>query len=152
MEMQSRPDLFAGLFFILVGLAFLTTAQSYDLGSPARMGPGYFPSAVAGVLILLGTAIAIQGLVAGADAIRGDSFAFSWTAAGIILGSAVLFAVALSYGGLILAVIVSVLASSAAVGRPFHPQTLVLAVGLTAFSVVLFVLLLGLPIPLWPRV
>ncbi len=150
--MESRPDLLAGLFFILAGFAFLATAQSYDLGSAARMGPGYFPSAVAGVLILLGAAIAIQGLVARSEAIGGDSFAFSWTAAGIVLGSAVLFVVALSYGGLIVAVLVTVVSSSAAVGRAFHGQTLLLGLALAAFSVALFVWLLGLPIPLWPRV
>ena len=149
--MQSRPDLFAGLFFILAGLGFLAAAQSYDLGSAARMGPGYFPSAVAGVLVLLGTAIAVQGLTAGAETSPGSAIAFSWTAAIIILGSAVLFALALSYAGVIAAILVTVVASSAAVGRAFHWQTILLAIALAAFSVVLFVLLLGLPVPLWPR-
>jgi hypothetical protein len=151
MEMQSRPDLFAGLFFILVGLGFLAVAQSYDLGSAARMGPGYFPSAVAGVLVLIGAAVAAQGLMAGAGASPEPTVPFSLTAAIIILGSAVLFAFALSYGGMIAAILVTVVVSSAAVGRAFHRQTFVLAVALAAFSVVLFVFLLGLPVPLWPR-
>lgn len=151
MEMHSRPDLFAGLFFVLVGLGFLAVAQSYDLGSAARMGPGYFPSAVAAVLVLIGGAVVVQGLMARAGASPEPTVPFSLTAAIIILGSAVLFAFTLSYAGMIVAILVTVVVSSAAVGRAFHRQTLILAVAVAAFSVVLFVFLLGLPVPLWPR-
>ena len=150
MERRSRPDLFAGLFFILVGVGFLAASQSYGLGSPARMGPGYFPSAVAGVLVLLGVAIVVQGLSTREEASEGSAVAFSWTAAILILGSVVLFALALAYAGAVVAIVVTVMAASAAVGRAFHWQTILLGMGLAVFSVLLFVVLLGLPLPLWP--
>jgi hypothetical protein len=51
----------------------------------------------------------------------------------------------------IVAILATIVASSAAVGRAFHWQTFLLAIALAVFSVVLFVFLLGLPVPLWPR-
>ena len=43
MKISNYPDFFAGLFFILFGglAAYLSTA--YNMGTGARMGPGYFP-------------------------------------------------------------------------------------------------------------
>jgi hypothetical protein len=71
--------------------------------------------------------------------------------AAIIIGSTLLFALALTYAGLVIAVIVLVVAASAAVGRQIKWQTYALAAGLAAFSALLFVTLLGLPVPLWPN-
>ena len=39
---------------------------SYDVGTPLRMGPGYFPLLVGAILAALGLAVVAQGFIAGA--------------------------------------------------------------------------------------
>ena len=65
---KSLRDLIAGLIFVAFGLAFAGTALTYDLGSALRMGPGYFPLVLGGLLVLLGLAIAAEGCCAARDA------------------------------------------------------------------------------------
>ncbi|MDD2867015.1 tripartite tricarboxylate transporter TctB family protein [Neomegalonema sp.] len=51
-------DLLAGLMFVAFGLIFgLTSWFDLDLGTARRMGPGYFPLLLSGVLLLLGLII-----------------------------------------------------------------------------------------------
>ncbi len=40
---KSQKDFFSGLMFTLVGGAFAWGATNYNIGTGARMGPGYFP-------------------------------------------------------------------------------------------------------------
>ena len=62
-----------------------------------------------------------------------------------------LFGIALQWLGLIAAVVVLVLVGAYA-ARDVRPlENVALAVVLALFSVVVFVLLLGLPLPLWPN-
>ena len=56
MKIKSQKDFFAGLMFLAVGVAFAWGATTYNIGSGARMGPGYFP-------LLLGILLAIIGMV-----------------------------------------------------------------------------------------
>jgi putative tricarboxylic transport membrane protein len=112
------------------------------------MGPGYFPAALAGILVLLGLAIGIQGMRAPEDEEQAPGF--SWKSAFIVTGATVLFAIVLEFAGVIAAIVAMVVAGSAAVGRALHWQTFVLAIVLAAFSAILFVGILGVPMTLWP--
>ena len=55
-------DLYAGLIFIIVGLLAVFVARGLQMGTAASMGPGYFPSTLGGILVLLGLAISIRPL------------------------------------------------------------------------------------------
>jgi hypothetical protein len=55
-KIKSQKDFFAGLMFLAVGVAFAWGATTYNIGSGAKMGPGYFP-------LLLGILLAIIGMV-----------------------------------------------------------------------------------------
>ena len=57
----------AGALFMAFGAAVLVYAQQYDLGTATQMGPGYFPSLLGGLLMLLG-AIAMRAGLAPARA------------------------------------------------------------------------------------
>ena len=56
MSIKSQKDFFAGLMFMGVGGAFAWGATTYNIGTGARMGPGYFP-------LILGILLAVIGLV-----------------------------------------------------------------------------------------
>ena len=52
---KSQKDFFSGLMFTAAGVAFAVGAQTYTVGTAARMGPGYFPFYI-GLLLVLGAA------------------------------------------------------------------------------------------------
>ena len=63
MNIKSQKDFFAGLMFLLVGLAFAWGAGSYSIGTGARMGPRYCPMDLGVLLAVLGLIVAITALV-----------------------------------------------------------------------------------------
>ena len=71
---RAVTDILAGLIFVAFGLAFAITSLSYELGTPLRMGPGYFPLALGGILVLLGLLIVGKGFISG-SALRSGSAA-----------------------------------------------------------------------------
>src|SRR6188508_3380425 len=58
-----NKNFLSGLFFIGVGGLGIYMAQDYPMGSALRMGPGYFPIVLSGVLILMGIYCLVQGLL-----------------------------------------------------------------------------------------
>ena len=52
MRIKSQKDFFAGLMFMVAGIAFAWGATNYNIGEGARMGPGYFPLMV-GLLLAM---------------------------------------------------------------------------------------------------
>ena len=63
MQIKSQKDFFSGLMFMLVGIAFAWGATSYNVGTGARMGPGYFPLVLGVLMAFLGLVIAIKATV-----------------------------------------------------------------------------------------
>src|SRR5262245_42203593 len=62
-----NKDVLSGALFIATGLAGLYIGWDYTVGTAFRMGPGYFPRVLCGLLVVLGTVIAIKGLLAGGE-------------------------------------------------------------------------------------
>ena len=63
MKIQSQRDFAAGALFCAFGVAFAWGAATYNVGSGARMGPGYFPLIVGLLIALLVAVITALGLV-----------------------------------------------------------------------------------------
>ncbi|HQX25981.1 MAG: tripartite tricarboxylate transporter TctB family protein, partial [Xanthomonadales bacterium] len=57
MKIKSPQDFWAGLMFIVFGLFFLIVARDYQMGTAVRMGPGYFPTVLGGILAVLGAVV-----------------------------------------------------------------------------------------------
>ena len=110
------------------------------------MGPGYFPLVLAGLLVLIGAAIALRAVREEELAI--NMHAVPWRGLVLILAAPVLFGLTVRGLGLLPAIALVALISSFASRR----MTLVLAAGitvvLTAFCVLVFNVGLGLPIRL----
>jgi Tripartite tricarboxylate transporter TctB family len=100
MKIKSQVDFFAGLMFLVVGGLFAIGAQKYNVGSAARMGPGYFPMLLGILLAVLGAAIIFYSMVHNpAHGKDGDKVgSWAWKPIMFVLGANVLFGVAL--GGL----------------------------------------------------
>jgi hypothetical protein len=147
MKIRAPKDFWAGLFFIAVGLGFIGLSRQYGMGNMHRMGPALFPTLVGVLLACLGLIIAMR-----AFAIDGPPVPrFHARPIIVSLFAIALFGLALAYLGLIAAVAALVLVGAVASRESRPLETAGLAVVLIAFSVAVFVWLLGLPIPLWPE-
>jgi len=60
--MRLTKDLLSGVMFSVFGLGAAIIAVGYGFGSPARMGPGFFPIVVGVLLAVMGFALIVQSL------------------------------------------------------------------------------------------
>src|SRR4051812_36364587 len=58
-------DFWGGLMLIAIGIATIVIARAYPFGTSLRMGPGYFPTVLGGVLILFGLYLLVSALRSG---------------------------------------------------------------------------------------
>jgi hypothetical protein len=140
-----RKDFWTGVIYIAIGLSAFLIARNYALGSAARMGPGYFPTAVALLLTALGIAIVVRSFF------RAGEFVghFAWKPMLLVLGSIVAFGILINRAGLVLAALVLVLGCAAASERFRLGWLPVLGMAaLIAFCVIVFVIGMGIPMPL----
>lgn len=157
MLIKSQKDFFSGLMFTAVGVAFAWGATNYNVGTGARMGPGYFPLMLGVLLAILGAAVMLTSLKSKAP--DGDKIgAWAWKPLVFIIGANLAFGVLLgglpSIGlppmGMILAIYALTLIASLA-GNEFRlKEVLVLATILNVGSYLAFVVLLKLQFPVWP--
>jgi len=148
MRIRHPKDFWSGILFLVAGLAFAGLAQAYAMGSAQRMGPGYFPTVLGGLLAALGLVIAIRGLArSGPD---GEIEPFHFGPLAIVLGAVALFGLLLRPAGLVVATVV-LIGVSAYASREFRLREVVpLAAALVLLVLAVFVWGLGLVIPLWP--
>jgi len=144
LNILTRKDIWAGLMLIGIGAAAMLIARGYPFGTALRMGPGYFPMLIGGLLIVFGLVILASGLR------EGEVIGGSWSLRALIIVplSLVLFGFLMTHAGFIPAMLVLILGSATA-STEFRPlEVLLFAIGLTALSVAVFVYALGLPYPL----
>lgn len=140
----SRNDLAAGGLFVAFGAYFALEAMTYELGTPLRMGPGFMPAMLGGVLIALGMAVAIKGIG------KPDEQAappWPWRGLVLILGTILFFAATIRGLGFIPVVLISSMATALASRRNSIISALIISVGLCVLCLLIFVIGLGLIVP-----
>ena len=141
MKIRAEKDFFAGLLYVVLAAAFLWFGREYKMGMASRMGPGYFPLVVSGILIVLGAVIAFQSFREEGEPV-GD---FAWRGMIFILASPIFFALTVRGLGFVASIFFTSLIASFASYRMTWLRALILAAAVTAFTTVVFVLGLGLP-------
>lgn len=145
---SARQDLLGGALSVAFGGFVLVHALSYPMGSALRMGPGFFPAVLAGLIIVLGAALTLHGFKA--------RFAHSRAVIHLrpvaAIGAAVTaFALTLERFGLAPATIALIVISSFA-ATPWRPvRTTILALAMTAVVYVIFIAILQMPFSLLNR-
>lgn len=137
-------DLAAGLAAVALGAAVVWYGSDYSLGTPRRMGPGFFP-------VVLGALLAVTGLAIMATALR------SWERMPrlnlrplVVLPLALLlFALLLDRVGYAPAGFLAVIVAGFAERRPALVQLLLLALVLVPATWLLFGYALGVPLRLF---
>ena len=148
MHIRNQKDFWAGLLFAAFGLFFSGVGTRYTFGTAARMGPGYFPTVLGIILIILGVVIALGALSPKAEEQRVQKF--SWPTILLVLGSVVLFGLLLQRAGLVISLAAVVIVSSYASHEFGWKATLVNTVVLIALCMAVFGYALSLQFPLWP--
>ena len=154
---KSQRDFFAGLMFTTVGVAFAWGATSYNIGSGARMGPGYFPLILGVLLAALGVLIAVLALIQPAPG-GGRIGKWAWRPLFFVILSNFLFGVLLgglpSVGlpsmGLIVAIFVLTFVAALGGDTFRFKEVLVVAIILAVGSYLTFVVALKLQFQVWP--
>ena len=145
---RAVTDILAGLIFVAFGLAFAITSLSYELGTPLRMGPGYFPLALGGILVFLGLLIAGKGFIPSSSA-EGRFGSVPWRALCLIVVAVLFFGLTVRGLGLVPATAVTALLAALASSRTSILAAVAIAAGLTVLCVLIFVVALQLRLPLF---
>ena len=143
---RSFPDVLAGGIFVAIGGAFVVGSLGSELGTPLRMGPGYFPLLVGVIVAALGLAIVLKGLIAGEVISFG---AIPWRAVAAIVLALLFFGFTVDGLGFVPASAVTALLTTLASSRVRPVRAVLVAAGLTLASTLIFVVGLQLRIPLW---
>jgi len=137
-------DLWSGIIFLALGCAAVALGRDHPMGTAMRMGPAYFPTVLGLILALIGLAVIFRALVRPGPPVG----RFGLRKPALVLAATVLFGLLLRPLGLAGALILLVVISAYASERFRWTVALALGVGLAAASSILFVRLLGLPIPI----
>ena len=144
LEFRSNKDFWAGAIFFAIGAGAMFSARNYPFGTLRRIGPGYYPIILSGILIAFGLYIMLRGLLKN-EKIRGN---WSIRALVVLPFSMALFGILMKFTGFIPALIALCFVSAAS-GREFKfKEVLLLTIFMTVLSVALFIWGLGLPYPL----
>jgi hypothetical protein len=139
-------DFWAGLLYIAFGVAAIVIALNYPAGTAGRMGPGWFPRALGGLLIAIGLFLALRAL-----RLQGTPISFpTFKPVLVVIASVVVFGIAAPPLGLVAATVLLVIVSSAASDEFRWKEALISSLLLAAFTVAAFSYGLQLQLPVWP--
>lgn len=146
MKLSHPKDFFAGLMFTAFGLTAMLMAFEYPLGSAARMGPGYFPRVLGGIMIILGLILSLRSFK-----LKGDPIApFAWKAIGLVLGGVCLFGAIVIQTGLVVATTALIFVTGLASKEFNVKESIYSSIILSVIAVLMFIVGLKLQFPIFP--
>jgi hypothetical protein len=148
MKIKNQKDFWAGVMFVVFGVFFAGAGTQYTFGTAARMGPGYFPTVLGILLVLIGVVVSAGGMSPKSAEHKVDRFA--WATVLLILGPVVLFGLLLNTLGLVVCLLMLIAVSSYASHEFSWKAMLGNAVVLIALCLFVFVYALKLQFPIWP--
>lgn len=143
----NRKDFATGAIFaafaLIYGVMSLTTMQ---IGTPVRMGPGFFPAMLSGVLLLIAVFLMARGFFSAAKTPFGE---VAWRAILFLTIAIVIFAATAEGLGMLPGTFAAALISSAASRTMTWPRALAIAAGIGVFCTLVFTVGLRLPLPVF---
>ncbi|MET4212878.1 hypothetical protein ABIB95_007728 [Bradyrhizobium sp. LA2.1] len=142
---SNRQDVAAGAIFMALGAVFAWNSHGLAFGTGARMGPGYFPTVLSWLLLILGAAIFLNGRRSD----KRSEVQIPWKLLAIVVISPVAFGLLLYPLGFPIAITSAVFLSTLASKRLALKTAVATSVGLAVLCWAIFVRELGLQLPLW---
>ncbi len=145
-----KRDFYAGGLMILFGLFAALNGPRYTLGSLMHMGPGFMPTALGVILVLLGMTIAGSALTTkegeGEEGILPEHP--QWFAWACILCSPLAFILFGKFGGMIPGTFMCIFVAALGDRETTYRGAAILSAVVTFFGVMLFHYVLKIPMPL----
>jgi len=148
-KLSYNTNLLSGVLFVFIAILGFWLSRDLPNGTLSRMGTGYFPRLVCGGLLVMGLLACIQG-IRSLDGVDEEAESLFAPAVIFIPLSLVLFGLALPRLGFVLSSAVMLVVGSLGSRGLGLVKFGGLMGALIASSVILFIWLLGLPIPVWP--
>ena len=145
-RITNPKDFWAGVLYVVFGLATVLIALNYSAGTAGRMGPGYFPRGLGSLMILLGAVLSIRAMRIPGTRIRLGSPKPLL----VVLGSVVLFGLTIPVIGMAAATVLLVIVASAASSEFRWKEAVVASLAVAVFAVGVFAYGLGVQMPVWP--
>lgn len=145
-QIKKPQDLGAAAVFIFLGAVGLWYGRTYNFGSLARMGPGFFPIVLSWLLIGFGIVIAALAFSFN----EGPKVARpNWRGLLIVVVAIILFGFLINSAGLLIAAFVVPLVAAFASTEVKRKEALILSALVSIACVVVFVYGLRQPIPVF---
>jgi hypothetical protein len=151
LRLFARKNVLSGLMFVGIAALGLWVSRNYPVGTALRMGTGYVPRLLCWILMGLGVIILVQGLRE-KDAVRAaepGAVAQLWPLL-VVTASLVAFALSIEQLGLVLSILLLIGIGALAARGIKAWEAFAAALALIALSWAIFILGLGLTIPVWP--
>jgi putative tricarboxylic transport membrane protein len=157
LRIVQRKNVLSGLLFIAIAALGLWASRNYPIGTALRMSTGYVPRLLCWILMGLGVIVIVQGLLETdppehmREPAPEDSVLARLRPVALVTLSLIAFGLALESLGLVLSILLLVVIASFATRELKLWETLAAAAGLSVLTWAIFILGLGLPIPVWPE-
>jgi len=149
MKIHNPHDFTSGLALMLIGAVFALASLQYPFGHSAQPGPGYFARLLSVLLVLLGGVMFAKSMFVPYTE-EDDAGPIAWRPLAVVTGAIALFGFLLPRAGLVITFPVLVVVVGFA-SREFRWKSSVIYAGvLSAAAWLVFVVLLKLPLPVWP--
>jgi len=140
-DWRNNKDFLGGLLLLGFGAIGFYMALDYPLGSALRMGPGYFPRVLSGIIMAFGAFVLIRGILT-SEKVKGR---WGWKPLAFITVALVAFGFMMDLVGLIPALVVMFFVAALGGHEYKFKEVAILTVAMSAFAVGVFVYGLGLP-------
>ena len=148
MRIRNQRDFWSGVMFLALGVLFVIFSQAYQLGTPARMGPGFFPAMLGALMALLGLGIGWRALSRSSG--KTELEPVGWRELFLVLVSVAVFSATLPYLGMVVSVSLLIAIAALASHEFSWKETAISIVVLLVMSDLVFVKGLELQFPVWP--
>lgn len=147
----NTKELWSGGLLIFIGMATVLGSMNYQIGTLARMGPGYFPLLLGCILLFLGLMVLFSPSMGysqddGLPKLKLKEQLITWA---LVIGSVIIFAVLGKYGGMVPATFFLTFTATLADRKNSLKTALAVGVVLTLFTVAVFYYGLQMQLPLF---
>lgn len=144
LKIRNGRDFVGGVTMICVGLLFIWFGRELQVGNSFQMGPGYFPTMLSLLLMLIGALIIVQSLMVETE--ESEPEAWNWKAYFLVILAPVGFGLLLSGLGLAPTMFLLIVGVATASRYANWRHSILLGLFLAVCSVLLFTKLLSLPV------
>ena len=143
----NRPDIAFGIVLIAIAVIALIEIRGLGSGTASNMGGGYVPRTLSSFLLIMGLFYALRGFLLHSYVAMPK---IGWKSAGLVCLAIAVFALTLETLGLFVATLLMTIFASLANKERRWAEMIIFAVGMSVFTVIIFIAGLKLALPVWP--